>query len=148
MGQQNESKQDGEKVMDATRHVGKTLEAEGNFADVMGTQLPLEKSTGTEQHATAGHPGADPGESLDALDVRTVGEDRSFQASTNREDQRRADGVEVSPLNPDGASLHTLADRLGEVPETLHTRLPGDTSSDPHTDLGPDNATNLQRRAG
>ena len=31
-------------------------------------------------------------------------------------------------------------------PEALKTRLPGDTSSDPHTDLGPDNATNVQRR--
>ncbi|HEY3705436.1 MAG TPA: hypothetical protein VGL22_10275 [Terracidiphilus sp.] len=30
--------------------------------------------------------------------------------------------------------------------EPLKTRLPGDTSSDPHTDLGPDNATNLQHR--
>jgi hypothetical protein len=33
-----------------------------------------------------------------------------------------------------------------EQPEPLKTRLPGDTSSDPHTDLGPDNATNLQSR--
>src|SRR5579871_2147558 len=31
-------------------------------------------------------------------------------------------------------------------PERLKTRLPGDTCSDPHTDLGPDNATTLQRR--
>lgn len=30
--------------------------------------------------------------------------------------------------------------------EPLKTRLPGDTSSDPHTDVGPDNATNLPRR--
>lgn len=30
--------------------------------------------------------------------------------------------------------------------EPLKTRLPGDTSSDPHTDVGPDNATNLQHR--
>lgn len=30
--------------------------------------------------------------------------------------------------------------------ERLKTRLPGDTSSDPHTDVGPDNATNLQHR--
>jgi len=31
-------------------------------------------------------------------------------------------------------------------PEALKTRLPGDTSSDPHTDLGPDNATTVQHR--
>lgn len=30
--------------------------------------------------------------------------------------------------------------------EPLKTRLPGDTSSDPHTDVGPDNATSVQRR--
>lgn len=31
-------------------------------------------------------------------------------------------------------------------PQPLKTRLPGDTSSDPHTDVGPDNATTVQRR--
>ncbi len=31
-------------------------------------------------------------------------------------------------------------------PELLKTRLPGDTSSDPHTDVGPDNATTVQKR--
>lgn len=31
-------------------------------------------------------------------------------------------------------------------PEPLKTRLPGDTSSDPHTDVGPDNATKMQSR--
>ncbi|HZP07691.1 MAG TPA: hypothetical protein VFB43_22530 [Terracidiphilus sp.] len=29
--------------------------------------------------------------------------------------------------------------------EPLKTRLPGDSSSDPHTDVGPDNATTLNR---
>lgn len=33
------------------------------------------------------------------------------------------------------------ADAMGA--ERLHTRLPGDTTSDPHTDEGPDNATTL-----
>ena len=36
--------------------------------------------------------------------------------------------------------------RRNAGPEPLKTRLPGDTSSDPHTDLGPDNATSIQRR--
>lgn len=31
-------------------------------------------------------------------------------------------------------------------PEPLKTRLPGHTSSDPHTDVGPDNATTVQNR--
>ncbi|HEY1646345.1 MAG TPA: hypothetical protein VGF96_00055 [Terracidiphilus sp.] len=34
----------------------------------------------------------------------------------------------------------------GIEPESLKTRLPGDTSSDPHTDVGADNATALQHR--
>jgi hypothetical protein len=33
-----------------------------------------------------------------------------------------------------------------DIPERLKTRLPGDTSSDPHTDVGPDNAATVQRR--
>lgn len=33
------------------------------------------------------------------------------------------------------------ADAMGA--ERLRTRLPGDKSSEPHTDVGPDNATNL-----
>ncbi len=36
--------------------------------------------------------------------------------------------------------------RRNTGPEPLKTRLPGDTSSDPHTDLGPDNAATVQRR--
>jgi hypothetical protein len=52
-------------------------------------------------------------------------------------DQRRMEEDDFDPL-----SGRTLEDR----PEPLRTRLPGDTSSDPHTDVGPDNATNLQQR--
>src|SRR5581483_3804278 len=33
---------------------------------------------------------------------------------------------------------------LDDHPEKLRTRLPGDESSDPHTDLRPENAANLQ----
>ena len=53
-------------------------------------------------------------------------------------DQRRMEEDDFDPL-----SGRTLEDR----PEPLRTRLPGDTSSDPHTDIGPDNASNLQERA-
>ena len=52
-------------------------------------------------------------------------------------DQRRMEEDDFDPL-----SGRTLEDR----PEPLKTRLPGDSSSDPHTDVGPDNATNLQER--
>jgi len=50
-------------------------------------------------------------------------------------DQRRMEEDDFDPL-----SGRALEDR----PEPLKTRLPGDTSSDPHTDVGPDNASNLQ----
>lgn len=52
-------------------------------------------------------------------------------------DQRRMEEDDFDPL-----SGRTLEDR----PEPLRTRLPGDTSSDPHTDVGPDNASNIQER--
>jgi hypothetical protein len=52
-------------------------------------------------------------------------------------DQRRMEEDDFDPL-----SGRTLEDR----PEPLKTRLPGDTSSEPHTDVGPDNASNLQER--
>ena len=52
-------------------------------------------------------------------------------------DQRRMEEDDFDPL-----SGRTREDR----PEPLRTRLPGDTSSDPHTDVGPDNATSLQER--
>jgi hypothetical protein len=42
--------------------------------------------------------------------------------------------------------LGTEVSETGVRVEPLKTRLPGDTSSDPHTDVGPDNATNLQHR--
>lgn len=38
------------------------------------------------------------------------------------------------------------APRTGRRPEPLITHLEGDTSSDPHTDVGPDNATTVQHR--
>lgn len=47
----------------------------------------------------------------DALSIRTIEEDR-----------------------------HHLTEKATE-PQPLKTHLPGDTSSDPHTDVGPDNAT-------
>lgn len=44
--------------------------------------------------------------------------------------------------------LDPVTGQLREVggPERLRTRLPGDTSSDPHTDVGSDNATTVQKR--
>jgi hypothetical protein len=101
-----ESRPDKPVVMDAIRHVGPTLEAEGIFLPT--GELPenrIEAEGLTE-----------------AVDVRAVGED---------EYDREADAM--------GA-------------ERLQTRLPGDTSSDPHTDTVADNAatmdTDRKRRKG
>lgn len=91
-------------IVDAVRHVGPTLESEGKYDDILGTELPTPESQ-IANDAEA-----------DSLTIRTVQEDRQ------RLSERSID------------------------PETLKTRLPGDTSSDPHTDVGPDNATTAQAR--
>lgn len=60
------------------------------------------------------------------------------QAATAEPDVRKLLDQGIDPL-----SGHEVEARQ---PEPLKTRLPGDTSSDPHTDVGPDNATTVQHR--
>jgi hypothetical protein len=58
-------------------------------------------------------------------------------------------GVTEPPLlEVTAAEVDPLSGEVRRIdePERLKTRLPGDTSSDPHTDVGPDNATTVQRR--
>lgn len=57
-------------------------------------------------------------------------------------------GRGATDLSADVSSTDDLAKAraANSGPEPLKTRLPGDTSSDPHTDLGPDNATSVQHR--
>lgn len=57
-------------------------------------------------------------------------------------------GRGATDLSADVSSTDDLAKArvANSGPEPLKTRLPGDTSSDPHTDLGPDNATAVQHR--
>lgn len=56
-------------------------------------------------------------------------------------------GRGATDLSADVSSTDDLAKATRNAgPEPLKTRLPGDTSSDPHTDLGPDNATTVQHR--
>ncbi len=56
-------------------------------------------------------------------------------------------GRGATDLSADVSSTDDAAKaRRNAGPEPLKTGLPGDTSSDPHTDLGPDNATSVQRR--
>jgi hypothetical protein len=99
-------------VMDATRHVGPTLESEGNFADVTGTALPI--ANRESDNSAEGAP--------DAVEVRS---DR---------------GQDTDASDPSTAGL------VSSTTPQLRTRLPGDTSSDPHTDLGSDNASTVQNR--
>ena len=56
-------------------------------------------------------------------------------------------GRGATDISADVSSTDDVAKaRRNAGPEPLKTRLPGDTSSDPHTDLGGDNATAVQRR--
>lgn len=104
-------------IMDATRHVGRTLESEGNFGDVIGTALPI--ANPESGNAAEGAP--------DTVEVRSVGEDR---------------GQDTNASDPSTAGL------VSRTTPPLRTRLPGDSSSDPHTDLGQENASTVQNRPG
>lgn len=55
------------------------------------------------------------------------------------EREQLVDAADISAITED--EYDREADALGAEP--LLTRLPGDTSSDPHTDLAPDNPTTL-----
>lgn len=104
-------------IPDATRHVGRTLESEGNFGDVTGTALPI--ANRQSGNAAEGAP--------DTVEVRSIGPDR---------------GKDTDASDPSTGGL------VSTTTPPLRTRLPGDTSSDPHTDLGPDNASTVQNRPG
>ena len=58
--------------------------------------------------------------------------------------------VDTRNISEDGfdplTGRRTQAPRTGRPPERLRTHLAGDTSSDPHTDVGPDNAATVQHR--
>lgn len=95
--EKREEEQNRPGTVDAIRHVGPTLEAEGIF--LPSDELP-ENRIETEGLA-------------ETVNVRAVIADKY---------DREAEAMGAEPLR---------------------TRLPGDTSSDPHSDLGPDNATNL-----
>ena len=100
----------------AIHHVGRTLESDPNYAD---DDREGEALTPESQIANIGAaPDATMGRSATDLSADV---DSTNDAAKSSKDQNAR-------------------------PERLKTRLPGDTSSDPHTDLGPDNATTVQRR--
>ncbi len=103
----------------ATRHVGPTLESEPGYFERVRAGGSTGFSSPEEQIAAEG---------------------------TSPEVSATGDGTDLAATisgSYDASSTEPSRDR---EPEALKTRLPGDTSSDPHTDLGPDNATSVQRR--
>ncbi len=100
----------------ALRHVGRTLESDPNYLE---NDQPDGDLTPEAQIAKVGAP-ADSTMSRGATDL-------SADVSSTDDAAKARSGRNAQP-------------------EPLKTRLPGDTSSDPHTDLGPDNATTVQHR--
>ena len=79
--------------------------------------------------------------------IRHVGP--TLESAQTREDEQLADAVDLLRDMEEKHSIYEPgpdAPRLKTGPDPLITRLPGDTSSDPHTDVGPDNASVLQHR--
>ncbi|MGA8529455.1 MAG: hypothetical protein WB622_07055 [Acidobacteriaceae bacterium] len=91
----NEKRPEKPEIMDAVRHVGPTLEAEGVFLPT--GELPENR-----------------------IENEGLRETVNVRAGMEDDWDREADAMGAEPLK---------------------TRLPGDRSSDPHTDVGPDNAT-------
>jgi hypothetical protein len=100
----------------AIRHLGKTLESDPKYLNDEGDEQ------GLTPEAQIGTIGAAPDTTM---------------------------GRGATDISADVSSTDDIAKaraRQNTGPEPLKTRLPGDTSSDPHTDLGPDNATTVQHR--
>ena len=79
--------------------------------------------------------------------VRHVGP--TLEADETKDGRELADAVDIlrdasSSVSRYEPPPHATAPR--EDPEPLKTRLPGDTSSDPHTDVGRENAATVQHR--
>ena len=67
-----------------------------------------------------------------------ISELSSAQTELQQED---IDALDMRTFAAGPDSTASGSDLSGDQPEELKTRLPGDTSSDPHTDVGPENAT-------
>lgn len=79
--------------------------------------------------------------------VRHVGP--TLESDETKEGQELANAVAILEDARSGVSRYEPRSDVPagrEDPEPLKTRLPGDTSSDPHTDVGQDNAATLQPR--
>jgi hypothetical protein len=81
---------------------------------------------------------------LEFRDLTPEAQIANIGASVDTTMGRGATDLSADVASTDDISRARLARKAGSEP--LKTRLPGDTSSDPHTDLGPDNATTVQNR--
>lgn len=104
----------------ALRHVGKTLESDPGYLErTDADDVSGGISTPEDQIAREG-------------------------ASPETHVNRGSTDLAANLTGNDGTWAQSV--RSADQPEDLKTRLPGDTSSDPHADLGPDNATTVQHR--
>jgi hypothetical protein len=103
----------------ALRHVGPTLESEPGYFDRTRDAGSNGFSTPEEQIAREG---------------------------TSPEPRHGGDATDLAATVTGAYDASSSGPGRNQQPEPLKTRLPGDTSSDPHTDLGPDNATTVRRR--
>lgn len=104
----------------------------------------------------------DPSEIVGTSAVRHVGKTLESDPEYNELPERAdapefqmgsAGGTDLS-ANPDMSAAGFSIEGVDRIDgpgaergsEPLKTHLAGDTSSDPHTDLGPDNATTVQKR--
>lgn len=108
-----EQQNSGNNVVDAIAHVGPTLEA-----DALNTTS--DASTPEDQIAADLEP--------QAVDVQAIINDLT--------DDLQIQTFATVDQNLDDPLQSTVNGRVVTGPEPLKTRLPGDTSSDPHTDLG------------
>lgn len=79
--------------------------------------------------------------------IRHVGP--TLESAETEEGQALSDAVNMLRDTEEKSSIYEPgpdAPRVKTGVDPLVTRLPGDTSSEPHTDVGPDNATVIQHR--
>jgi hypothetical protein len=79
--------------------------------------------------------------------IRHIGP--TLELAQTKEDQDLADAEDMLRDAENRTSIYEPgpdAPRVKDPNEPLRTRLPGDTSSEPHTDVGPDNAATVQHR--
>jgi hypothetical protein len=123
-----------------------------------GKKAPSKFSPALEK-GEAGHPQKTDGKETSIPAIRHVGptlesdrryldQTRPVRSTPEAEIAQQAGTAEPAIREIKTAEVDPLTGEVRRIdePEPLKTRLPGDTSSDPHTDVGTDNATTVQHR--